>query len=511
MQRWSLCGALLLFKNCRATLETCVAECALPERQRYCPVRSAPTQIFDGLDGTDVQYDLEYKTINFTHCKHANHSKLGFHWWKVAGQGYVTQGAVINELPDDPLGAGSAAQLANLSRTYSAQLSLSGLNTSSSFSYYDRTVDTVHILASGAIVMGTSSVAPPTDSRTMEQYLRSSYWPNLVICVLCYPADLGSGTRIFYEVAGRDTVDERLVISFAPSSTTSHARPSHQAVMYLKTDKIQLSWLDVSLGNRSVVVGLSHGITPEWKAVAYDALDFTQSIDCNPNPNCSVEVGVRPIGRTRPPATLPYPWAIAPPYNPHPQFCKLGCSFYYTNWTLGGCRAYCDSYYDYDVTPGYSDRAEVARYECYDGCAIGNLRCQPGFYCFRGEMNRCPPGKYRDNDYHHVTRCDDCPHGRYREIEGGRYLDACQKCEIGRHNSNSGSVTKEDCTLCRPGRFANEAGMGQCKCVDHLDGYFELTADGRVIYPECDPELYLDTVLRPEIESIDYSPRTTYP
>lgn len=53
--------------------------------------------------------------------------------------------------------------------------------------------------------------------------------------------------------------------------------------------------------------------------------------------------------------------------------------------------------------------------------------------------------------------------------------------------------------------------MARCKCIDHYDGYFERTADNRVVYAECDPEEYLDEELRPSIESIDWSPRTTFP
>lgn len=495
----------------RMTLETCIRECALPEQKRYCPVRSAPTQIFDGLDGVDVAFDLKHKSIKFTQCNQSNSSTLGLHWWSVAGQGYLAQGRTISALPDDPLRTGSHARLANLSLAHTATLSLMLLNTSRLFSYYGRQFDTFYVLASGAIGMGTTDIAAPPNTVNMERYLRSSYWPNMVVCALCNAAGLGSGSRIFYELAGRDTEDERLVVSFAPSSSSAQAYPQYQAALYLATNSIQLSWHNISLPNKSAVVGLSHGITPEWKALAYDALDLSETVGCESNPNCSVEEEVRPVGRTRPPATRNYPWAVAPPYNPHPQFCELGCSYYYTNWSLLGCRAECDDYFNYDITTGYSDRAEVARYECYDGCAIGNLRCQPGFYCFQGIMRSCPSGTYRDEDYFHVTHCDDCPHGRFREARGGRYLDSCDKCNLGRYNQHSGSASVKACILCPPGRFANEPGMARCKCIHHFDGFFERTSDSRVVYPECDAEDYLDETLRPEIETIDYSPRMTYP
>ena len=33
------------------------------------------------------------------------------------------------------------------------------------------------------------------------------------------------------------------------------------------------------------------------------------------------------------------------------------------------------------MTPGYNDLAEVSRYECYDGCDLALMRCQPGYHC----------------------------------------------------------------------------------------------------------------------------------
>ena len=110
-----------------------------------------------------------------------------------------------------------------------------------------------------------------------------------------------------------------------------------------------------------------------------------------------------------------------------------------------------------------------------------------------------------------MTRCDDCPHGRYRETEGGRFMEACTKCEPGRFNIDRGSTSKYACEICPTGRFANEPGMTQCKCVTQYNGDFDEHRNNTVIYGDCPPQDYLDYNIRPKIQTIDYSPRTTYP
>lgn len=347
----------------------CKYECGLPERHRYCPVRLAPTQIFD------LGFDLSFRSATLSFCNHTNVS--GAHWFESGYQTYVSE---IDSLED-------VAEETNDTVAISLERP---------FLYYGRPVYTVYASPSGLVTFG----APPATG----MFLRKMYWPHLAVCALCSSAKLGTGSRLFYELKGAPD-DERLVLSFAPSDTEQTKDPSYQASFSIATGSIVLRWLDITIENATAVVGLSHGQTPEWKALAYDSLDFSDAANCVFNATCPVETGVRPIGRTRPPETRPYPWAVAPPFNPHPQFCEYGCANYYTNWTLAGCKDACDAYYDYDITTGYSDRAEVARFECYDGCAIGNLRCQPGFFCDKGVMAMCPPGKYRDFDYHHVTRC----------------------------------------------------------------------------------------------------------
>ena len=563
MTRLALVVGAILLTPTWPSLETCNRECGLGERVRYCPVRDAPTQVFDGRDGVDVAFDLRYRSVNFTACG-TNVSRLSWHW-TASGQGYATRGRQIETLLE-PQGG----KVANVS-SGRAVLTLADLNASRElFRYSGRSITMFEVYPFGLIRLvqedddlATTPVLTPTEAadyfggpyneykrrdqrdyafghpqtheKALERFLRTSYWPNLAVCALCATQQIPDlvETRIEYDIlGGYNTSDERLVLTFSPVyrpftgensttiTTTSPQRRSreYQVAFYLESGTIELAWVNVTiLGNSSTVVGLAHGVTPEWKALAYDALDLSAATGCTVNPNCTVETNTRPIGRTRPPKTRPYPYAIAPgsipgtPPNPHPQFCQFGCASYYTNWTLLGCKAQCDSYYNYDVTCGYSDRAEIARYECYDGCAIANLRCQPGFSCFQDVMRPCPQGKYRDLDYYHVTSCDDCPHGRYRETTGARDVDSCAKCDIGRYLPFPGSQSRYDCTLCPPGRFANEPGMANCKCLTHYDGAFDRTNDNLVIYPACDPEDYLDHDLRPEIPSIDWSPRTTFP
>lgn len=460
------------FSSAWCSLERCKRECSLPEGKGLCPLRNGPIQqIFHAQASS---FDLSYRSIRFAYCNHSS---------------YVATGRVISELPHSP---------SNLLVNRTLRLS--------SFSYFGRSIDGVYVDEGGLVGIGVSSVLSSFSD------LRTSFWPNSVVCILCTNISYGSGSRVLYEMN-----DDRLTLSFAPSFDQSLAEPTFQMTFYALDNVIEMSWLNASV-NGTVAVGLSDGIVPRWDSplTFSDSLDFSTTIDCTPNSNCTEESGlVRPVGRTRPPATRQHPWTPAPPFNAHSQFCEFGCTKYHTTWSLDGCRAACDDFYGYDSTTGYSDRAEVARYECYDGCAIGNLRCQPGFFCSpreeAGIMDFCPPGKYRDDKDDYVTRCYDCPHGRYRETRGGKYMDACDKCQIGRYNQRSGSTSRDACVLCPPGRFANEPGMARCKCTDHFDGNFELTADGKVLYPECEPEDYLDTILRPEIESIDYSPRTTYP
>ena len=192
-----------------------------------------------------------------------------------------------------------------------------------------------------------------------------------------------------------------------------------------------------------------------------------------------------PLLRTR-----PHPWIIAEDPNPYTQFCKICCTYYYNahNWanyfsmdtvdssanstdddvavdddgeaptpgpttttgaptttnstptasptgvmeqnTLSRCMQRCDYTYRFSDTTGYNDVTMLANLECYDGCQIANLRCQPGYSCFYGMMEKCVPGTYRPNDYHKVEQCFNCPKGRYRQEFGGRDIESCSKCPV---------------------------------------------------------------------------------
>jgi len=193
----------------------------------------------------------------------------------------------------------------------------------------------------------------------------------------------------------------------------------------------------------------------------------------------------RPIGPTRPPHTRGHPWfphdhELTNP-SKYSDFCEAGCTFFFAeNPSNITCKRTCDQTYRYDVDGGYSDLAEVARYECYDGCDLGLMRCQPGYHCDWpsttgvpaesnwekfANMTPCKPGTYRPNDYLHVYACFDCPPGRFREKQKGRSIESCDKCPASRYVNASGSDEHTDCLRCPAGRFSSEQGAGLCHCV----------------------------------------------
>ena len=571
------------------TLATCNAECKLTRKEGFCPVRDGPLQIFDGIDGNDVDFDLEYMTMMFTPCNKSNHSRMSYQWFATEGEGYSVKGDIICDrgpkpprdqacidaatLPDDPSATDAFEVPVNPDETATIYIEPEGpayidsnvpagtagrgecagrpfskcAKTSKYFDFYGHKINRLRLYGYGAI--GFKAVSYPSlsvyradeetysgrlptawddvnqfmyDERFIGDQRRvggewkggSGFWIRDAACVLCVdnmPANKTIFKMQYISEDLRGTPEERIVISFKQPDGSKE----NQIALYIQTGQIRMSWLDIGdwATKNKTIVGLSHGLTPWWEANAYDGLDLSSSIGCIDNANCTVIDEIRrPYGPTRPTTTLPHPHVGAPVGNPaYAGFCEFGCAAFYFNRTVAGCRKVCQDTYTYDVTPGYSDRAEVARFECYDGCSIGNLRCQPGSYCQHEIMHRCPPGKYRDVDYHHVTRCDNCPHGRFREDEGGRFMESCVKCEPGRFNVNVGSASKFDCLRCPPGRFANEPGMKQCKCMNQYDGYFEVNLNNTRVYGPCQPETHLDTVIRPRIVTIDWAPRTTYP
>ncbi|GMH90969.1 hypothetical protein TrVE_jg13148 [Triparma verrucosa] len=175
--------------------------------------------------------------------------------------------------------------------------------------------------------------------------------------------------------------------------------------------------------------------------------------------------------------------------NPFAEFCMTGCTFFFSLEAttskpayLSECMAQCDYTYRSaeHITIRYSDLAEAARLECRDGCQIALARCQPGYRCTQVEMTMsggieswsdglmsiCPPGTYRDVDYDNVEQCVDCPQGRYREDEKGRYMESCAQCPIGRYVNVTGSSSILKCNRCPAGRFGKFPGLALCACIN---------------------------------------------
>jgi len=174
--------------------------------------------------------------------------------------------------------------------------------------------------------------------------------------------------------------------------------------------------------------------------------------------------------------------------NPYSGFCTAGCTFFFNIAVtstepakLSTCMARCDETYrsKKHITVGYSDLADTARLECRDGCAIALARCQPGYKCTQtqmymeggvekyteGYMNICPPGTYRDVSYDQVEECFDCPQGRYREDEKGRYMESCSQCPVGKYVNDTGSESILKCLRCPAGRFGKVPGLALCECI----------------------------------------------
>lgn len=182
----------------------------------------------------------------------------------------------------------------------------------------------------------------------------------------------------------------------------------------------------------------------------------------------------RPVKVTRPPNTQPYPFAIAPEPNTYPDFCQQGCVYWFSDSpNLPDCYSRCDHQYRFisaNSDVNYSDWAEVARWECRDGCDIAYLRCQPGYYCTDDQMIICPVGRYRDFEYNNVAECNLCPTGRYRDREGARKLEACSQCPQGYYVSTEGSTREGDCDRCPDGTFGPEPGLAICKNITKMSG-----------------------------------------
>eukprot|EP00615_Pteridomonas_danica_P018225 CAMPEP_0114396342 /NCGR_PEP_ID=MMETSP0102-20121206/13509_1 /TAXON_ID=38822 ORGANISM="Pteridomonas danica, Strain PT" /NCGR_SAMPLE_ID=MMETSP0102 /ASSEMBLY_ACC=CAM_ASM_000212 /LENGTH=198 /DNA_ID=CAMNT_0001557039 /DNA_START=76 /DNA_END=673 /DNA_ORIENTATION=+ len=127
----------------------------------------------------------------------------------------------------------------------------------------------------------------------------------------------------------------------------------------------------------------------------------------------------RPIGPTRPPHTRGHPWFPAHDVgdmipSKFSSFCEAGCNFFFSEFPSNTtCKRRCDRMYRYDVEGGYSDLAEVARYECYDGCDIAILRCQPGYRCDWPTTTGVPA----ESNWELIASMTQCGAGNYRDVD----------------------------------------------------------------------------------------------
>ena len=202
-------------------------------------------------------------------------------------------------------------------------------------------------------------------------------------------------------------------------------------------------------------------------------------------------VAPRLVGPTRPSDdmdALGNPLRLARSYPYHnvamdydfPRFCELGCTYFFVSVSSGGrtstlnqCMDLCDDAYRYNVTVGYNHLLEMARLECRDGCQIGLIRCQPGYYCLQaspdktkiysgGDMLACPAGMYRDLAYDKVTECVPCPPNHFREDIKGKSRSSCSKCPANT-SSRQRSTSINDCVRCPAGTMSSEGTS--CKCI----------------------------------------------
>ncbi len=78
----------------------------------------------------------------------------------------------------------------------------------------------------------------------------------------------------------------------------------------------------------------------------------------------SIDMPQRLVGpTTRDPSTVQmYPHALAAFPVESPEFCRLGCAFFFSEYPeLDACGEQCDKYYETDTTMGVSDLGEKAR------------------------------------------------------------------------------------------------------------------------------------------------------
>ena len=192
---------------------------------------------------------------------------------------------------------------------------------------------------------------------------------------------------------------------------------------------------------------------------------------CKANCNSTARL----IGPTKPTDTRQHPWLIAEFPAKSPEFCKLGCQSFFTDFpSTALCKANCELFYRFDATEGYSNLAVEAKLECFDGCEIGYEVCEAGHYCTNGRLIPCPAGTYRGivanisvSARRAVHSCLPCPYGTFRSRELGVNTDDCTKCPVGKYLDARASTSETDCVRCPAGKWSDTEGMRFCKCINN--------------------------------------------
>jgi len=465
-----------------------------------------------------------------------------------SGGGYYvasdTNGAGAGQLP--VFLAGSRVYVTTVSPADAGafNITLSSQGHATPFVFYGVPYDDIHVGTDGYIFFGSDAQAPPSQgSATLQGHFAMPRVSALLLSLA--KADSGGsgplGTidwALFSgaadraaEIAGGDpktdeddwlafwgTADNRarLVVQYtAMYGAVDDAPMTFSVTLDLATFEITVAYSADVVPTQPVVAGLSRGddhwyglyvsvdtVTddPLWPSSpvltqTFTATDFggSQVFRCAPNPSCTAEDAseLRPIGPTPPPSSKEHPWAVAQSAaltgNMRVPFCEFGCSNYFSDTpSIATCFAKCDATYAYNITVGYSDLAEVARYECRDGCDLANRRCQPGYYCDEKQMRVCPAGRYRDYAYTQTTTCVDCPTGRWRSATQGRYMDTCSKCPAGTYVSTTGATDQAQCLRCPAGTHGPQEGLAVC--IDITTLYRMQTPEGKRTYHAGDPE-----------------------
>lgn len=509
--RRALCAtiALALARVGSPTEQTCQRECAQPARQNLCPSSAHPTEHYKPIarEGPGGHFDLRFTSLTFTPCGGewpAPDPATGLPSMPREQMAFTVRGEPIYELPDNVTNATTSAWLAGdedadcVATQRACPLPLTsddnytaivlGPRTNGRFRYYGVDYTELFIGSNGFVTLGAGDIRAPNSLKRHFLMPRVSVlFADLGVLPPAHAHHTRKGA-VFYELKQMGSRSERLVITYHyvyDVKTGARLEP-FQLTLWLNRSEIVFSYLDVNASD--AIVGLSPGPAQtggEFQLTGdvpdsswhdklspgqsyFDQTDLSETAGCLSNVNCTKQTDVRPIGPTRPPWTLPHPYPIAPDPNVHHEYCQLGCTYYFANTTgssVERCHEMCDWTYRYDVTVGYNDLAEVARYECRDGCEIANLRCQPGYACADKEMRVCEPGSYRDNDYEHTLQCVNCPRGRYRDADGGRYMESCSKCPIGKYVNQTGATHINDCLRCPAGTFAPEPGLAVCMCI----------------------------------------------